>query len=35
MTAKEFLEELTRIGNDITEFVRKLAETNKRKESQQ
>jgi predicted RNA-binding protein with PIN domain len=26
MTAKEFLEELTRIGNEITEFVRKLAE---------
>ncbi len=27
MTAKEFLEELTRIGNEITEFVRKLAES--------
>ncbi len=26
MTAKEFLEELTRIGNEITDFVRKLAE---------
>jgi predicted RNA-binding protein with PIN domain len=26
MTAKEFLEELTRIGNEITEFVRRLAE---------
>ena len=26
MTAKEFLEELTRIGNEITEFVRKLSE---------
>ena len=26
MTTKEFLEELTRIGNEITEFVRKLAE---------
>ncbi len=26
MTAGEFLEELTRIGNEITEFVRKLAE---------
>ena len=26
MTAKEFLEELTRIGNEINEFVRKLAE---------
>ncbi len=28
MTSKEFLEELTRIGNEITEFVRKLAESN-------
>ncbi|MBR2850711.1 MAG: NYN domain-containing protein, partial [Clostridia bacterium] len=27
ITAKEFLEELTRIGNEITEFVRKLAES--------
>ena len=27
MTAKEFLDELTRIGNEITEFVRKLAES--------
>jgi len=27
MTAKDFLEELTRIGNEITEFVRKLAES--------
>jgi predicted RNA-binding protein with PIN domain len=27
MTAKEFLEELTRIGNEITEFVRKLAQS--------
>lgn len=26
MTAKEFLEELTRIGNEISEFVRKLSE---------
>lgn len=26
MTAKEFLEELMRIGNEITEFVRKLSE---------
>ena len=26
MTSKEFLEELTQIGNEITEFVRKLAE---------
>ena len=26
MTAKEFLEELTRIGNEINEFVRKLSE---------
>ena len=26
ITAKEFLEELTRIGNEITEFVRKLSE---------
>ncbi|MBR6650657.1 MAG: NYN domain-containing protein, partial [Clostridia bacterium] len=26
MTTKEFLEELMRIGNEITEFVRKLAE---------
>ncbi len=26
MTTKEFLEELTRIGNEITEFVRKLSE---------
>ena len=26
MTTKEFIEELTRIGNEITEFVRKLAE---------
>ena len=26
VTAKEFLEELTRIGNEITEFVRKLSE---------
>ena len=26
VTSKEFLEELTRIGNEITEFVRKLAE---------
>ena len=26
MTCKEFLEELTRIGNEITEFVRKLSE---------
>ena len=27
MTSKEFLEELTRIGNEITEFVRKLTES--------
>ena len=27
MTAKEFLEELTRIGNEITDFVRKLSES--------
>ncbi|MBQ8524879.1 MAG: NYN domain-containing protein [Clostridia bacterium] len=27
MTAKEFLDELTRIGNEITEFVRKLSES--------
>ena len=27
VSAREFLEELTRIGNEITEFVRKLAET--------
>ncbi len=27
MTAKEFLEELTRIGNEITEFVRKLSQS--------
>jgi len=27
MTAKEFLEELTRVGNEITEFVRKLSES--------
>jgi predicted RNA-binding protein with PIN domain len=27
MTAKEFLEELTRIGNEIREFVRKLSES--------
>ena len=27
MTSKEFLEELTRIGNEITEFIRKLSET--------
>ncbi|MBO5305163.1 MAG: NYN domain-containing protein, partial [Clostridia bacterium] len=27
VTAKEFLEELTRIGNEITEFVRKLSES--------
>mgnify|MGYP003298983936 CR=1 FL=1 len=27
ITAKEFLEELTRIGNEITEFVRKLAKS--------
>ena len=27
VTAKEFIEELTRIGNEITEFVRKLAES--------
>jgi len=27
MTSREFLEELTRIGNEITEFVRKLAES--------
>lgn len=27
MTSKEFLEELTRIGNEITEFVRKLSES--------
>lgn len=27
MTGKEFLEELTRIGNEITEFVRKLSES--------
>lgn len=27
MTAKEFLEELTRIGNEITEFMRKLAQS--------
>jgi predicted RNA-binding protein with PIN domain len=27
MTAKEFFEELTRIGNEITEFVRKLSES--------
>lgn len=30
MTAKEFLEELTRIGNEITEFVRKLSESTKK-----
>ena len=35
MTAKEFEEEVTAVGNEITEFVRKLAETNKRKESKQ
>ena len=29
VTAKEFLEELTRIGNEITEFVRRLAECKK------
>jgi small GTP-binding protein len=29
MTTKEFLEELTRIGNEITEFVRKLSESKK------
>ena len=27
VTSKEFLEELTRIGNEITDFVRKLAES--------
>ena len=27
MTSKEFLEELTRIGNEITEFIRKLSES--------
>ena len=27
MTAKEFLDELTRIGNEITDFVRKLSES--------
>ena len=27
MTAQEFLEELTRVGNEITEFVRKLSES--------
>jgi len=27
MTAKEFLEELTRIGNEITEFMRKLSQS--------
>ena len=35
MTAKEFEEEVTAVGNEITEFVRKLTEANKRKESQQ
>ena len=35
MTAKEFEEEVTAVGNEITEFVRKLTESNKRKESQQ
>lgn len=29
VTSKEFLEELTRIGNEITDFVRKLAESKK------
>ncbi|MBE6642728.1 MAG: GTP-binding protein [Ruminococcaceae bacterium] len=29
MTSKEFLEELTRVGNEITDFVRKLAESKK------
>ena len=28
MTAKEFLDELTRIGNEINDFVRKLSENN-------
>ena len=28
LTAKEFIEELTRIGNEITEFVRKLSQSN-------
>ena len=27
ITAKEFLEDLTRIGNGITDFVRKLSES--------
>ena len=27
MTTKEFLDELTRVGNEITEFVKKLAES--------
>ena len=27
MTSKEFLEELTRIGNEITEFIKKLSES--------
>ena len=30
MTSKDFLEELTRVGNEITEFVRKLSENNKK-----
>ena len=29
MTAEEFLDDVTRIGNQITEFVRKLSETNR------
>ena len=29
MTAKEFLEELTKIGNEISDFVRKLSESKK------
>ena len=30
MTSKEFMEELTRIGNEITDFVRKLSESQNR-----
>ena len=29
MTAKEFLDDVTRVGNQITEFVKKLAESRK------
>jgi hypothetical protein len=29
MTAKEFQDEVTRIGNEITDFVKKLAESQK------